>query len=151
MNKIINWIIFSFRVKIQQRWLHSCTWQNKKKIKHCYHYLWRWLQLSKRYRKQKLKLRNQMTFLIYFFFTTGIIFSLLCKNYGPCCFLLSARHYIFWTVISLNSEKGSKVIYPTWQIKPKTRPPTKITHFLLLDINQLRYKQRTKLLWSKLR
>ena len=74
MNKIINWIIFSFRVKIQQRELYSCTWQNKKKIKHCYRYLWLWLQLSKRYRKQKLKLRNQMTFLIYFFFTTRIIF-----------------------------------------------------------------------------
>ena len=82
MNKIINWIIFSFRVKIQQRELYSCTWQNKKKIKHCYHYLWRWLQLSKRYRKQKLKLRNQMTFLIYFFFTTGIIFSLLQRGYA---------------------------------------------------------------------
>ena len=68
----------------------------------------------------------------------------------PLFFLLSARHYIFWTVISLNSEKGSKVIYPTWQIKPKTRPPTKITHFLLLDINQLRYTESRKLLWNKI-
>ena len=155
MNKIINRITLLFRVKIQQRWLHSCTWQNKKKIKRCYHYLWLWLQLSKRYRKQKLKLRNQPNDLsnLFFLYNSNNFFCIttgLCKNYGQCCFLLSARHYIFWTVISLNSEKGSKVIYPTWQIKPKTRPPTKITHFLLLDINQLRYTERIKLLWNKI-
>ena len=94
-----------------------------------------------------------MTFLIYFFFTTRIIFLYyngVMQKLRPLLFLLSARHYIFWTVISLNSEKGSKVMYSTWQIKPKTRPPTKITHFLLLDINQLRYTERRKLLWNKI-